>query len=61
MRCSISALRSAPDKDSGPALRFEHRAIVSDLSAILKLSFRSLVVTQVESNSIGQLGGFYAD
>jgi DNA-binding NtrC family response regulator len=38
MRWSICAIWSAPDKDSGPALRFKHRAIVSDLSAERKLS-----------------------
>ena len=55
LRCVFSR-----DSMSGfPQLNCQvHEAIIgsaSESSAILKLSFRSLVVTQVESNSVGQL------
>ena len=53
---------SAPDKDSGPALRFEHRAIVSDLSLALigNASGQTFVGEgglESEAFSIRRLGG----
>ena len=50
MRCSISAICSAPNKVSGPALRFEHHA--TDFLQALKATKDISVVGITDSLSI---------